>query len=193
IILLSAHFTPLELGVRMGQLHLRRLGIETTAMYKPPHDPVIDHVMRTRRETHIGGRSIPHRDIKGFLRALKRGHAVWYAGDQRASVEHGENVEFFGRPALTHVAISRLAQMTDATIVPFFTLRRADGAGYRLIVQQPLEDFPGASRIDDARRINALIEAVIRRAPAQYFWLHKRFRLKRANAPDPYAAPEREA
>lgn len=181
IILLSAHFTSLELGVRIGQRYLREFGIETTAMYKPPHDPVVDHVMRTRREAHIGGKSIPYRDIKGFLRALKRGHAVWYAGDQRAAKRHGELVEFFGQPALTHTAISRLAKMTGAAIVPFFTLRREDGQGYRLIVQPPLEDFPGDDPIADAKRINKLIEAVIRQAPAQYFWLHQRFRTKDAN------------
>ncbi|MDN5754081.1 MAG: lysophospholipid acyltransferase family protein, partial [Nitrosospira sp.] len=129
IILLSAHFTSLELGVRIGQRYLREFGIETTAMYKPPHDPVVDHVMRTRREAHIGGKSIPYNDIKGFLRALRRGHAVWYAGDQKASGRLGELVEFFGQPALTHTAISRLARVTGATIVPFFTLRRQDGRG----------------------------------------------------------------
>lgn len=185
IILLSAHFTSLELGVRMGQLYLRELGIETTAMYKPPHDPVIDHVMRSRREAHIGGRSIPYTNVKGFLRALRRGDAVWYAGDQRARGGQGQLVEFFGRPAMTHVAISRLAGMTGATIVPFFTLRRQDGAGYRLLVQAPLDDFPGEDETGDARRINALIETVVRRAPEQYFWLHQRFRVKGAN---PYAA-----
>lgn len=183
IILLSAHFTSLELGVRIGQHYLRDFGIETTAMYKPPHDPVVDHVMRTRREAHIGGKSIAYKDVKGFLRALKRGHAVWYAGDQRAAKRQGELVDFFGQPALTHTAISRLTKMTGATIVPFFTLRRADGQGYKLLVQPPLEDFPSGDDLADARRINQLIEDIVRQAPEQYFWLHQRFRTK---GHDPY-------
>ena len=83
------------------------------------------------------------------------------------------------------MAISRLAKMADATVVPFFTLRRDDGQGYRLIVQPPLQDFPGDDAIADARRINGLIENVVRQAPAQYFWLHQRFRVAGA---DPYAA-----
>lgn len=189
IILLSAHFTSLELGVRMGQLYLRELGVETTAMYKPPHDPVVDHVMRTRRETHIGDRSIADSNLKGLLRALKRGDAVWYAGDQRARRRLGKVVNFFGQPAITHVAISRLAQMTGATVVPFFTLRRDDGRGYRLIVQAPLTDFPGSDELADARRINALIEDAVRQAPEQYFWLHQRFRIKGRN---PYDAGSRQ-
>ncbi len=190
IILLSAHFTSLELGVRMGQLYLRDVGVETTAMYKPPHDPVVDHVMRTRREAHIGGKSIADNNLKGLLRALKKGDAVWYAGDQRARKRLGRVVDFFGQPAITHVAISRLTAMTKATVVPFFTLRRADGRGYRLIVQAPLTDFPGADELADARRINALIEDVVREAPAQYFWLHQRFRIKGRN---PYDAANTDA
>lgn len=191
MVLLSAHFTSLELGVRIGQHYLRRYGVETTAMYKPPHDPVIDHVMRTRREAHIGGQSIPYKDVKGFLRALKRGDAVWYAGDQRASAKQGEVVDFFGHPAITHVAISRLAEMTNATIVPFFTLRRPDGKGYQVIVQAPLDDIPGADAATDARRINAMIETVVRRAPEQYFWLHERFKIK--GEVNPYEAETAEA
>lgn len=188
IILLSAHFTSLELGVRMGQLYLRELGVKTTAMYKPPHDPVVDYVMRTRRETHIGGKSIADNNLKGLLRALKKGNAVWYAGDQRARRRLGKMVDFFGQPAITHVAISRLARMTGATVVPFFTLRRADGRGYRLIVQAPLSDFPGSDELADAKRINALIEDVVRQAPEQYFWLHQRFRIKGRNPYEPASA-----
>src|SRR5699024_3077893 len=99
IILLSAHFTSLELGVRMGQLCLRALGVNHTAMYKPAHDPVINNVMRTPREAHIGGDSIAHNNPKGLLRALRRGHAVWYASDRRANAKTGLLVEFFGQPA----------------------------------------------------------------------------------------------
>lgn len=181
IILLSAHTTSLELGVRMAQKYMTALGFDTTAMYKPPHDPVVNYVMRTRRETHIGGASIADDDVRGLLLALRRGDAVWYAADQKASKDLGMLVEFFGQPAMTHVAISRLAKMTRATVVPFFTLRRADGQGYRLVVKPPLTDFPSGDAAVDARQINAIIESVIAEDPAQYFWLHQRFKRKGFN------------
>lgn len=176
IILLSAHFTSLELGVRMAQIHLRRMGITTTAVYKAPHNPVVDYVMRRRREAHIGERSIPKKDVRGMLKALKRGRAIWYAADQKATNKLSAVVPFFGQPAHTNLATGRLAAMSGAAVVPFFTLRRADGRGYRLLVQPPLKDFPGSDAAQDALRINHLIEDVIRQAPAQYFWLHQRFR-----------------
>ncbi|MES1925750.1 lipid A biosynthesis lauroyl acyltransferase [Salinisphaera sp. T31B1] len=181
IILLSAHFTSLELGVRMAKPFLRELGYTTTAMYKAPHDPVVDHVMRTRREAHIGGASIPDDDVVSLLAALKRREAVWYAGDQKGDRRLSVLVDFFGQPARTHSAISRLARISRATVVPFFTLRRADGDGYRLIVKPPLDHFPSGDDRADAERINGIIEQVVAEDPAQYFWLHQRFKRKGHN------------
>lgn len=176
MILLSAHFTSLELGVRMAQIHLQREGVVTTAMYKPPHDPVVDYVMRRQRESHIGEGSIHKDDVRGLLKALKRRRAVWYAADQKAKNKFSAVLPFFGEPAHTNLATSRLAAMSEATVVPFFTLRRADARGYRLVVLPPLEDFPSDDDHADAERINRLIEDVIREAPEQYFWLHQRFK-----------------
>lgn len=186
IILLSAHFTSLELGVRMAKKPLKSLGVITTAMYKPPHDPVIDYVMRNRREHHIGEASIRQDQVKTLIRTLRNKRAVWYAADQRASEQAGIMVPFFGHMARTHVATTRLATMGDALVVPFFTIRRADNRGYKLIVLPALEDFPSGDDAADARRINHLIEEMARSAPEQYFWLHKRFQLEDV---DPYAAP----
>jgi len=181
IILLSAHLTSLELGVRMAKEPLKALGYRTTAMYKPPHDPVVNHVMRTRREAHIGGQSIANDDVVALLAALKRQDAVWYAGDQKGGKRMSVVVDFFGQPARTHTAISRLARISRATVVPFFTMRRADGKGYRMIVKPALADFPSGDDAADAQRINALIEDVVAEDPAQYFWLHQRFKRKGHN------------
>lgn len=60
-----------------------------------------------------------------------------------------------------------------------------------MIVQPPLDEIPGESEVADARRINAMIEDVVRRAPEQYFWLHKRFKIK--GEVDPYEAEATEA
>lgn len=184
IILLSAHTTSLELGVRMAQKYMAELGFTTTAMYKPPRDPVVERVMRTRREAHIGGASIADNDVVALLAALRRGDAVWYAADQKAGKRLSVVVDFFGQPARTHVAISRMAKMTKAAVIPFFTMRRADGKGYRLIIKPPLTDFPSGDEAADARQINAVIESVVNEDPAQYFWLHQRFKRKGF---DPYA------
>lgn len=174
VILLSAHFTSLELGVRMSSLQA-----SVTAMYRPPNNPVIDHIMRSSRERIVGKDVIPKSEIRGLLRALRKGEAVWYAPDQSASRKLGAEIPFFGQPAITHLATSRLAKMSKAPVVPFFTLRRQDGSGYRVIVQPALKDFPSEDETADALRVNQIIEAQVREAPTQYFWLHKRFKLRK--------------
>lgn len=184
MILLSGHFTSLELGVRMAQIYLKRMGLVTTAMYKAPHNPVLDAVMRRARERHIGEPSIPKDNVRGLLKALKRGRAVWYAADQKATNKFSAVVPFFGNPAHTNLATGRLAAMSGAVVVPFFTLRREDGRGYRLLVQPPLSDVPSGDDKRDAERLNRLIEDMVRTAPAQYFWLHQRF--KGPATGDPY-------
>ena len=179
VLLLSAHFTSLELGVRMSTMHA-----DVTAMYKPPANAAIDHVMRKSRERQVGKAVIPKSNIRGLIRALREGQAVWYASDQSARNKFSAMVPFFGVPAMTNLATSRLAQMGDAVVLPFFTLRRDDGSGYRVIIQPPLADFPGDDEIADTLRVNKVIEAVIAEAPEQYFWLHRRF--KRDDGIDPY-------
>ncbi len=184
IILLSAHFTSLELGTRLARNLLAEEGVVTTAMYKPPHDPVVDKVMRARRDAIIGESSIRYDQLKDFLRALKKGRAVWYAADQNAKNKFSAVLPFFGKPASTNLATSRLAKMSNAVILPFFTVRKPDRSGYRLIVHPPLDNFPSGDDQADALRINALIEETIREYPEQYFWLHRRFRL--SDEKDPY-------
>ncbi len=179
ILLLSAHFTSLELGVRMSTMHA-----DVTAMYRPPSNPVIDKVMRASRERQVGKDVIPKSNIRGLIKALRQGQAVWYAPDQSAKNKLSAMVPFFGEPAMTNLATSRLAKMSNAIVLPFFTLRRNDGKGYRVVILPALENFPTDDEIADALRVNQVIEEVVRESPEQYFWLHRRF--KRDDGINPY-------
>lgn len=179
VLLLSAHFTSLELGVRMSTMHA-----DVTAMYKPPANPVIDKVMRESRSHRVGKDVIAKDNIRGLIKALKQGQAVWYAPDQSARNKFSAMVPFFGEPAMTNLATSRVVKMSNAIVLPFFTLRREQGDGYRVIIQPAVENFPTDDEQADAIRVNQIFEAIIRQAPEQYFWLHRRF--KRDDGIDPY-------
>ena len=98
-------------------------------------------------------------------------------------------VPFLGVPAMTNTALSSLARISGAPVVPYFAARRADGAGYELRVEPPLADFPGTDPAADALRVNAIIERHIRLAPEQYFWVHRRFKGRPEPFADPYARP----
>ena len=92
---------------------------------------------------------------------------------------------FFGVPARTNTAMSRIAKMSGAAVVPFFAQRLEDG-GYRLEIFPELEDFPSDDEDQDAIRANHLIEENIRKVPEQYFWIHRRFKKRGEDLPDVY-------
>jgi len=85
-------------------------------------------------------------------------------------------VPFFGIPAPTNPALSRVARSSEAPVVPFFGERLPGNRGYRLEVFPALENFPTDDPAADALRINKLLEENIRRAPEQYLWSHDRFK-----------------
>jgi len=179
VLLLSAHFTTLEL---LGRFLLREHPI--ALMYRPNENPVIEHLFSKHRGRGAL-RAIRKDDARGAIVALRDNLALWYAPDQRMGGRHSALVPFFGVPASTSTATHRLARATGALVVPFFGVRDATGH-YRLALQPALEGFPSNDSELDAARINQVIEAAIREAPEQYLWSHRRFR-KRPDIDDPYS------
>lgn len=172
VILLSAHFTCLEIGGRLLALQQ-----QFHVMYKKHRNPLFEAIMKQARERNYE-RAIERHDVRGMLRSLKQGNAVWYAPDQDFGAQHSVFVPFMGVACATLTAPARLAKMSGAPIVPFFPQRLDDGSGYRLTLLPALENFPTGDDLADAARINSVIEQAVRRTPEQYLWLHRRFKTR---------------
>ena len=170
VILLSAHFTTLEIGGRLLALHA-----PFHVMYREHKNAAFDRVMKSARIRHFG-KAIPRGDLRGMLRSLQHNMPVWYAPDQDYGREQSIFVPFFGIPAASITATSRLARISSAAVVPFFQTRLPGARGYRLTLYPPLDNFPGASVEEDTQRVNDIIEARIREQPGQYLWAHRRFK-----------------
>ncbi len=179
-ILLSAHFTTLEIGARV--LCDRRP--DANIMYRPTANAVLERFLR-RNRSHRAKRAIPRDDVRTLITSLKANEPVWYAPDQAYRKKGAEMVPFFGIPAATNTATSRLARMTGAAVLPYFQERMHDGR-YRMVIYPMLENFPSDDPAADARRFNALIEMQVRRVPEQYLWIHRRFKGLTADYPDYY-------
>jgi len=177
-ILLSAHFTTLE----MGALALTT-ATPTAVMYQTPKNPVIAELSRRSRE-RLCERAIASDGVRDLLHALKDNLTVWYAPDQREEGRSAAVVPFFGVPASTNIATSRIAGISKAPVLAFFPERSADGSGYVMHISSPLANFPSNDPLADAATFHALIEAHVRRCPEQYLWTYKRF--KRPGTDDPY-------
>jgi Kdo2-lipid IVA lauroyltransferase/acyltransferase len=178
-LLLTAHFTTLEIGGRfMSDAH------PMGGLYRDPNNPVVAHLMRAQRARHLAP-AIHFDDLRGLVRGLRGNAAIWYAPDQGKRSKSSEILPFFGVPAITNTATSKIAEMTGAAIVPFFARREADHS-YTLTILPALENFPTADAAADAVRLNRLIEGYIRLMPEQYFWVHKRFKARGAGYPEVY-------
>lgn len=180
-ILLSAHFTTLEIG---GRVLCDGLPGNVNIMYRPTNNAVLERFLM-RNRSHRAKRAIPRDDVRTLITSLKNNEPVWYAPDQAYRKKGAEMVPFFGIPAATNTATSRLARMTGAAVLPYFQERLLDGR-YRMVIYPMLENFPSDDPVADARRFNALIEVQVRRVPDQYLWIHRRFKGLTADYPDYY-------
>jgi KDO2-lipid IV(A) lauroyltransferase len=178
-LLLTAHFTTLEIGGRfMAESH------PMGGLYRDPNNPVVAHLMRGQRQRHLSV-AVHFDDLRNLVRALRANHAVWYAPDQGKRTKSSDILPFFGVPAITNTATSKIAEMTGCAVVPFFARREADHS-YTLTILPALGNFPTADAAADAVRINRLIEEHVRLAPEQYFWVHRRFKARGPGHPEVY-------
>lgn len=184
-ILLGCHLTTLDLSGRLMALHT-----EVDVVYRRQKYPVYDFVMRRSRERrfkHVIERS----DMRQLVRSIKQGRIVWYAPDQDYGRKNAVFAPFFGVPAATLTATSRLAKMTGAPVYTYAHYRIGAGK-YRVIVDGPMENFPSGDDVADATRINQQIEAAILVQPDQYMWLHKRFKTQPEGKADFYPQRKRQ-
>jgi len=170
VILLGAHFTSLEIGLRFLTMHTAIHGV-----YHPHKNPLIEYFMKQNRESRAE-KAIPRYAVRDMLRSLKQNKPLWFATDQNSGHKHSVFANFFGIPAATNTAASRLAQLTSAKVVPFFMLRLENNQGYQIILQAALEHFPSGDYVQDMSRINQLIEEQVKKFPEQYLWVHRRFK-----------------
>ncbi len=178
-LMLSAHFTTLEMGARA----LTLLG-PMSVMYLTPSNPLIAELSRRGRTRHAL-HAITSEQIRDLLQHLKNNLPVWYAPDQRFIDKNSKLVPFFGQPASSNVATSRLARISGATVLPYFPERRSDNKGYVITIHPAWDNFPSDDPVADTRRFHELIERQVRKHPDQYLWAYKRFRRPGADG-DPY-------
>jgi len=179
VIVVSGHFTTLEVCGRLlcGAVPL-------AGMYRPHAQPALEWAVlrgRLRYATAMFSREA----LRPALRHLKDGGALWFAPDQDTRRGDSVFVPFFGRPASSLTSTHQLARLSGAAVLAFAHERRADG-GYTLRLTPAFVDFPSSDAVTDTARVMAAIEAMARAAPAQYLWIHRRFK-RQPDGDDPYA------
>lgn len=181
VILMAPHFLGLEIGgIRMS------LEGSGCAVFRPVDNRVLNAVMEKAR-TRFGLTLISHRaPLTTLVRMMRDGLPLFYLPDQDPHRRSRAFVPFFGVPAATFTSLSRLAAITDAKVIPCLCRQLPRGHGYEVLLRPPLANFPSSDPVEDATRMNREIEREVRESPAQYFWMHKRFKTRPPGEPKIY-------
>ncbi len=180
VLLVGGHFSHLELCARLVSQRIRIAG-----MYRRMDSSVFEWVV-LRARLRYAAAMFDKDDLRGTVKYLRRGGTLWYAPDQDMRSKDTVFVPFFGVNAATITATHHLARMSGAAVIPFFHRRLPGRQGYALRLAAPLEDFPGTDAQADTARVNRCIEQMVREAPEQYLWVHKRFKTRPPGEPPIY-------
>lgn len=174
VIWLAPHFVGLDMGGARIITEWRG-----ASMYSQQKDAVFDRVLLHGRSRFVKPVLFARQDgVRPVVRTIREGIPFYYLPDMDLGSRDSIFVPFFGVPAATVTALSRLAQLGRAVVVPAVT-RQLDGeAGYSLKFYPAWHDFPSGDVEADTRRMNAFIEERVREMPEQYYWLHKRFKTR---------------
>ncbi|KPC53967.1 LpxL/LpxP family acyltransferase [Amantichitinum ursilacus] len=181
IILLAPHFIGLDYG---GIRHT--IDHWGASMYSASHQNPFDELLLMGRSRFGEPLLIKRNDgIRAIVRALRQNVIpFYYLPDQDMGPRESIFAPFFGIPAATIPALSRLSSMGRAIVVPMITRLEKDGFVTRYY--PAWHDFPSDDVQADTNRMNQFIEDRVREIPAQYYWLHRRFKTRPEGEQAPY-------
>jgi KDO2-lipid IV(A) lauroyltransferase len=145
-------------------------------LYQKMKNPFFNQKMIEWRN-RFGGKSIERQSrLRDLIREIQTGNFIFIAPDIDLGPRDSVFVPFFGIQTSTITSVSRLAQLSGAEVCLMTTTLNASRSGYICHISAPLENFPSDNPSDDAARLNQCIEALVRERPAEYYWVHKRFK-----------------
>jgi Kdo2-lipid IVA lauroyltransferase/acyltransferase len=158
------------------------------SMYQAQSNPVMDDIIRKGRLRFGDKAEIFPRSDKALplIRAIRKGHAFFNLPDMDFGERDAAFVPFFGVPAATLLAPSRMARALNMVVQPVVAEMLPGGQGYRVRFGTPFENFPTDDAVADTAAMNRWIESEIRQNPAQYLWVHKRFKTRPPGEPGFY-------
>ena len=178
VLLVGAHYTTLDFSA-----NLLGVAYPFAVTYRPHRNPLFNALMLRGRLRNCNGVFDRH-DIRGAFRHLKQNKIVWYAPDQDYGPDQAVFAPFFGRPAATITATTRFASFNNSPVVLLRHHRLTDKKKYVMEFIPVPTPFPSGDAVADATLINQMLETAIRMEPAQYMWMHKRFKTQ------PYGKPQ---
>lgn len=174
VILLCPHFVSLDVaGIAVV------LETNLCSIYTQQRNKVFDQALRKGR-TRFGTVRLFSRSegIKPIIRAMREHLPFFMLPDMDFGAKDAEFIPFFGISAATLTAVPRIAASTGAKVIPVIATMMPNYQGWKVTFHPPWENYPGNDMTAATRFMNQFIETEILKAPAEYFWSHRRFKTR---------------
>lgn len=186
-LLINPHFVGLEGGfMALSVLASQRDWPKGAGLYQKMKNPFFNQKMIEWRN-RFGGKSIERQArLRDLIREIQTGNFIFIAPDIDLGPRDSVFVPFFGIQANTITSVSRLARLSGAEVCLMSTTLNKDRKGYTCHISAPLPNFPSDDVEQDTARLNQYIEELVRERPAEYYWVHKRFKHRPPGEPSLY-------
>jgi Kdo2-lipid IVA lauroyltransferase/acyltransferase len=186
VLFLTAHMGAWELSSYAHAVY----GYPLHYMARPLDNARLDGLVNRYRGLSGNAPIFKNESARLTLRILKEAGTVGILADQNTMREEGVFVDFFGVPACTTTGIARVALHTGAAVVPGYAVWDESLKKYRLRFEPPLElvRTGDAERdiVENTRRFAKVTEAIIRKYPEQWVWVHARWKTRPQGEPPLY-------
>lgn len=181
-VIFAPHFVGLDAGWTALTHQLPR---GFTTIYSNQVDPTLDQWILDGRQRFGQPRLFGRDDgLKPVVQALRAGQPLYLLPDMNITRQESVFVPFYDVPTATLTSLSRFARMGRAKVVPVITELTA--TGYEVQIHPAWDDFPTDDLQADAATMNRRLQVYIDRMPGQYYWVHKRFKMRPAGEASVY-------
>lgn len=181
-ILFAPHFMGLDAAWTALTLQVPR---RFSTIYSPQVNATVDAWVLAGRQRFGQPEMVARLDgAKPIVAAVRRGEPLYLLPDMNFDPSESLFVPFYGVQAATVPSLSRFAKLGRAQVVPVVT--RITPQGYTIEVLPPWQDFPTVDLEADTQRMNRELQSYIDTMPAQYYWVHKRFKDRPNGEAPPY-------
>ncbi len=185
-ILVNMHFVGIEGSIILSALAKRNHWPRTSGFFQRMKSPFFNQKIIDWRN-RFGGNSIDRQGNSiALIREIRKGSFIIIAPDIDLGLKDSVFTPFFDIQTNTITAVSRLASIAKAEVCMMTTTLKPDESGYLCSISKPLVDFPSENPEEDTARLNQIFEKEIRLRPAEYYWVHKRFKNRPNNEASPY-------
>ncbi|MDP3171665.1 MAG: lipid A biosynthesis acyltransferase [Polaromonas sp.] len=182
VVLFAPHFVGLDAGWAALTQQLPRA---FTTIYTDQANKLLDRwILRGRRRFGNARLFSRAEGVQPIVKALRAGQPLYLLPDMNFGPEESVFVPFYGVDAATVPSLSRFAKLGRAKVVPVVT--RLTSTGYEVELVPAWTDVPSADFVADTALMNARLQEYINTMPAQYYWVHKRFKSRPDGEPSIY-------